>query len=583
MKKQLMAVLMSASLAAAMVTPAFAEEASSEAETEGEGTPLRSKDYAPDWSHYDELIHEIRRDTDLEDREALMHEAEDMLMDSGAVLPIYYYNDLYLERPNITGTFSTVFGTKYFMHAQQDGQNMSVFKINLASEPDHLDPQLNSTVDGAALAVQTFAGLYTDALNDDGTTSIVPDLADGDPESVENDDGTVTYTVHMKSDLKWSDGSVLNANDVVYSWKRAADPATASDYSYLFDVFATGDDGTILVSAPDDNTVEFTLNGPCAYLMNLLAFPVFRPVPQAAIESASDWETNPGSWANEAGFVCSGAYQLQTWNHEESMVYVKNPNYWDADNVTVDELDFMLSADDTAILAAYQAGDIDYADSVPINEIQNLKDTDDFHVVPNLGTYYVCFNVNSEMFEGLTPDQAAMVRRALGLLIDRQYIVNTIGQTDQTPATSFVPEGMSDGHGGIFKENDDAYTFPVADAVGYYENKVDVDGAIELLKEAGYEFDENNQLAASNPIHINYLTNDSSGHTAIAQVIQQNFAVIGVTMDINVEDWQTFLNDRKSGNFDVARGGWLADYDDPINMLEMFTSDSGNNDPQLGK
>ena len=535
--------------------------------------------YSPKWDDYNNLIDEIRVTTDATEREAKLHEAEDMLMATGAVLPIYYYNDLYLEKTEWTGDYSTVFGTKYFMYCKKNGENADVMKINLASEPDHLDPALNSTVDGACLASNSFVGLYTS----DADGNYVAALADGDPEVSE--DG-LTYTIHMKEGLKWSDGTDLNANDIVYSWNRAVDPNTASDYAYLFSVFEGYGDGTdpqLALEATDDYTITFTLTAPCPYMMSLLAFPVFMPVQQAQVESASDWESNPGSWASEAGFVSNGAYVLKEWKHNESMVYVKNPYYYDAENVSVDELDFMLSADDTAILAAYQAGDIDFADTVPTNEIQNLKDGDDFHIIPNMGTYYVAFNVNSEMFEGLTATQAALERRAIAKLIDRQYIVDTIGQTEQQVATSFVPAGMSDGNGGIFKANDDTYTFPYADEEGYYSASVDVEGAIELLKEAGFEFDENNKLSESTPITINYLTNEGTGHEGIAQAIQQDLAAIGIDMTITVEDWQTFLNDRKQGNFDVAREGWLADYDDPINMLELFTSDSGNNDAQLGK
>ena len=112
---------------------------------------------------------------------------------------------------------------------------------------------------------------------------------------------------------------------------------------------------------------------------------------------------------------------------------------------------------------------------------------------------------------------------------------------------------------------------------------MDVDGAVALLKKAGFQFDDNNQLSESTPLHINYLTNDGTGHVAVAQALQQDFSAIGITMDINQEDWQTFLNDRKQGNFDVAREGWMADFDDPINMLDMFLPESGNNDCQLGK
>ena len=505
-----------------------------------------------------------------------MHQAEDMLMETGAVIPIYYYNDLYLEKPNFSGDYSTLFGTKYFMYAKKDGKATDVMRINLASEPDHLDPALNSSVDGAALASNSFVGLYTSNANDE----IVPALADGMPTVSE--DGT-QYTINLKKYLKWSDGSPLTANDFVYAWKRAADPNTAADYGYLFDVFAKDDNDVIKVQANGYDQIQFTLNAPCPYMMNLLAFPVYMPVPQKAIEAASDWETNPGAWTSEAGFISNGAYTLKEWKHNESMVYVKNPYFYDAANVSVDELHFMLSADDTAILAAYKAGNLDYADTVPNGEIPTLKSWPDFHVIDNLGTYYVGFNVKSKMFDGKTADEANKMRRALALLINRQYIIDTIGQTQQEAATSFIPTGMSDSHGGKFKENDDAYTYPDQASRGYYSVDVDVDKAIELLKEAGFKFDDNNMLSSETPIHINYLTNEGTGHEGVAQCLQQDFAKIGITMDISVEDWQTFLNDRKSGNFDVAREGWLADYDDPINMLEMFTSDSGNNDCQLGK
>ena len=549
---------------------------------------FQSDSAAPNWSSYDSLISAIKSDTDLTDREAKMHEAEDMLMASGAVVPIYYYNDLYMEKTNVTGDYATVFGTKYFMYTTKTGGDSKKMSLCLASEPDHLDPALNSSVDGACLAANSFVGLYT--FDKDG--KITPALADGDPQV--SDDG-LTYTVTLKDGLKWSDGSALTAKDFEYSWKRAANPDTASDYAYLMvtyddsgkldtaaSLFAPADDGNIDVKASDDGkTLTRKLNTPCPYMMSLLAFPVFMPVPQASVEAAADWQTNPGAWTSEAGFVSDGAYTLKSWKHNESMVYVKNPNYYDAANVTMDELDFMLSADDTAILAAYNAGNLDYADTVPNDEIATLKTQPDFHVVPNLGTYYVGFNVNSKLFDGKTAEQAADMRLAFSYLIDRQTIVDNIGQTNQEVATSFIPSKMSDGHGGEFKVSDTDYTYPVGN--GYYDPAVNVDKAVELLTAAGFTFGDDGMLSADTPINITYLTNDGTSHVAIAQQIQQDLAQVGITMDIQQEDWQTFLNDRKQGNFDVAREGWLADYDDPINMLEMFASNSGNNDMQLGK
>lgn len=534
----------------------------------------KKSEAAPEWTAYDELIQSVYQDADLVHREATLHKAEDMLMDTGAVAPLYYYNDLYMQKPDFEGTVITIFGHKHFMYMTKKGQPIDVLRINLASEPNKLDPALSSTTDSGSLAENSFVGLYV--MGNDNKIS--PALADGDP-TVSSD--SKEYTIKLKKDLKWSDGSPLNANDFVYSWKRAADPKTGSDYSYLFDIMEKGSDGTIDVSAVDDNTLKFKLKAPVPYMMELLTFPTYMPVPKASVEGAKDHETNPGAWASEAGFVSNGAYTLKEWKHNESMVYVKNPNFYDADKVTVNELHFMLSADDTAILAAYQAGNLDFIDSVPNGEINNLKSLPDFHVVNNLGTYYVGFNVNSKMFDGKTPEQASKMRRALSLLIDRQYIVDTIGKTGQQPANTFVPAGMSDGHGGIFKQDDDAYKYPVDG--GYYKIAVDKDQAISLLKEAGYKFDDNGMLSSETPITINYLVNQNTGNEAIAQAIQQDWAAIGITMNISTEDWQTFVNDRKVGNFDVAREGWLADYNDPVNMLEQFMSTSGNNNEQLGK
>ena len=269
--------------------------------------------------------------------------------------------------------------------------NTDVLNINLASEPAYLDPALNSSVDGGCLAVNSFVGLYT--YNKDG--KLVPALSDGEPE-ISEDKTTYTFKL-IKS--KWSDGSELTAKDFAYSWNRAAAEATASDYSYLFDVIDKNDDGTLKVTADDDYTLTVQLASPCAYFLDLCAFPTFMPVPQASVEAADKDGSNPGAWAQEAGFVCNGAYTLDKWSHNESMVYVKNDNYYDAENVTMKELHFMLSNDMTAVYAAYNSGDLDFIDEVPTDEIAKAKESDEFHVIDTLGTYYVAFNVNSEMFK----------------------------------------------------------------------------------------------------------------------------------------------------------------------------------------
>ena len=531
-------------------------------------------DPVKDWQAYDTLIDSIRTETDAAKRAQLMHQAEDMLMSNYCVIPLYYYNDVYLQKDYVIGVYSNPFATKFFMYAAKSKGDKTL-RINLASEPDDLDPALNSSVDGASLAANSFAGLYT--YNAEGKT--VPACAEGYTVSK---DGR-TYTVKLKKDLKWSDGSPLTAADFEYAWKRAVDPATAADYEYMFSGFEGYWEGKLNVTAVDKTTLRFTLVAPCAYMEDLMAFPTFYPVKKAAVEAAANWRKDPGAWCREAGFVSNGAFVCTGWQHDQSMTYVKNPYYYDADKVKIDKLEFMLSADDEVIFAAYQAGKLDFADNVFTDEIAGLLDAhnDELHIVNELGTYYIAFNASSSLFDGKTPAQAACIREAVSLLIDRKYICEEIGQTGQAAASAFVPLGMADGNGGYFLNHlSDGYYDPYA--INNRPGET-IARARQLLSAAGYRFGKNGKLSPSTPLIIPYLTNDGSGHIAIAESIREDLAVLGIQMTVQSEEWSDFLLDRGTGNFTLAREGWIADFNDPINMLEMFTTDSGNNDCQFGR
>ena len=542
---------------------------------------LAEESSAPEWEAYDALIASIKAETDPIQREALMHQAEDMLMETGAVVPITYYTDPYMMKTGVEGFYDTIEGFKYFMYTTYG--DADTLRINLASEPDRLDPALNYTLDGACLVVNSFGGLYTHAA--DGT--LQPDFATGYTVS---DDG-LTYVFTLREGLLWSDGTPLTAADFVYSWNRAANPETGAAYGYLFSVIAGyGSEEGLDISASDDGlTFTVNLNAPCPYMLDLAAFPVFYPVQQASVEAAEgylDADGNlldPGAWATEAGFVSSGAYVLESWTHDESMVYVKNPNYWNAENVTMERLELMLSADDSVIYAAYNAGDLDFIDTMPADEMPGLLESGnpEFYVGENLGTYFLCFNVNSPMFEGMTSEQASSVRRAISMLIDRSWISETVRLTEP-PANTFVPAAMSDGNGGAFRQNDDAYTYPNAGDVGYMSLTADVEGAVALLEEAGFQFDENGMLSAQTPISFEYLVNPGTQHEGVAQLIQEDLAVIGIEMTIRTVEWNVLGGEMMAGNFDVGRLGMNADFNDPICFLEMFTSTSGNNYCRLG-
>ena len=552
--------------------------AADESTTADAGTAAHgpSSEAAPAWEEYDARIAAIRTETDLAKREALMHEAEDELMNTWAVIPLYYYNDVYLQKTDVDGIYANLFGFKYFGFATTPTNTLA---LQIASEPNKLDPALNSTVDGACLAILAFAGLFMY----DENGQLTPDLAD----SYEMTEDGLSYTFTMKDGLKWSDGTELNAKDVEYSWQRLANPDTGADYAYLTTVIATKDDGTLDIAASEDGKT-FTVNlvAPCAYFLDLCAFPAFYPVPQASVEGAEGAADNPGAWCTEAGFVSSGPMVCTGWKHNESMTYEKNPNYYNADKVTLDKIEFMLSSDDTAIYNAFVDGSLQFADTIATDMIATVKETPEFHKIPTLGTYYCGFNVNSELFAGKTVEQAAAMRKAMCLLIDRQYIVDTVAQAEQEIANTFIPTGMADGNGGEFRKNDDTYTYPVEDKVGYYDPELtdaNMEEAQALLESAGYKFDESGMLSAETPISMTYLTNDSEGNVKIGEAIQQDLAAIGITVTVETREWSVFLDERKQGQFDFAREGWLADYNDPINMLEMWETNSGNNDMQFGR
>ena len=522
-----------------------------------------------EWGRYDGLIRQIKAETDTAKRTKLMHKAEDILMSNGCIIPVYYYNDVYLQKSYVDGIYSGVSGTKYFMYSSTSNGS-DTLKLCIGSEPDYLDPALTSSVDGACLAANSFSGLYMY----DKNGKCVPACA----ESYTVSEDGLTYTVRLRSGLKWSDGSDLTAADFAYSWKRAASEKTAADYGYLFSGFK-GYPNDLAVKAIDALTLEFTLTAPCVYMEDLMSFQTFYPVKRSAVESAAGWQDNPGAWCEKAGFVSNGAYCCVYLAEGNKMVYKKNPYWFDADKVNVEKLEFTLSEDEDAVYTAYNSGDLDFIDTIPVDKVGSVN-VSELHFVDELGTYYAAFNAKSPLFKGKTAEQAACMRLAFSILIDRYNICNRMG--GMKPANAFIPIGMADGNGGMFRTSSDA-------GEGYFDpyaiNK-DKNGtiakAIEYLEAAGYKF-KNGKLSAETPIRIEYLTNDSSGHLYIAEVIKQSLAVIGIDMTIKTQDWYTFMASRRAGNYDIARDGWIADFNDPINMLEMWTTNSGNNDCQFGR
>ena len=532
----------------------------------------------PDWTEYDELIAEIQSEADAGVRLSKMHEAEDLLMASGTVIPICYSSDFYLQSPDVQGIYSDVLGFKYFQYAACPG---GVLNAAPGGEPASLDPALNYYFDREFMIVNLFSGLYTYVA--DG--SLQPDLADHENPYDVSDDGLV-YTFHLQKGLKWSDGSDLTANDFVYTWQRAVDPAVNAAYAYMFEGIAGYDEHNLQIEASDDFTLSVTLDTPCTYFPSLTAFPAYFPVPPSRVEATPDWRTNPGAWASEAGFVTSGAYTVSEWNHSESMVLTRNPYYCRADAVTIREIDFMLSADEREVYEAYQSGNLDFSDIVPDSEIASLRGSSEFHTSDRLGTCYAAFNANSRLFDGKSADQAIALRKAFALLIDREAIVKGTTHRGQKTATSYIPQGMADSNGGIFKENTDKYTFPYEATAGYYPSERSpevIKEARALLEYAGYVFTDAGVLSAENPISITCLISEDAEDIEIAGVIRQNLAELGITLSVEKISLDSFFEKTETGQFDLALDECPTNYDDPFNMLRMWTSHSVGNITRLGK
>ena len=339
---------------------------------------------------YDVLISAIKSCTDNDNRYAMMHIAEDMLMDTGCIVPLYFYTDIYMLDDSVHGFFSNPLGYKYFYKCDVDGKTDSI-NVCIASEPDVLDPALNSAVDGATLDSHLFAGLAKWDTGADGKLEIVADCAESLPEGVVNEDGTVTYTYTLRDGLKWSDGQDLKASDFVFAWKRAASEELGADYGYMFEN-VKGYPNDLAVEATDDKTIVVTLNNAVAYWDELLAFPAYFPVREDVVANEA--------WCSDAStFVSNGAYKMTGWDHNSVITLTKNDHYWDAENVTMKEIKFYLSDNSNNMLTNFKNGDWLLIDDVPTNEIATLKTEypTEFVVAGQIGTYYVCWNINENL------------------------------------------------------------------------------------------------------------------------------------------------------------------------------------------
>jgi len=431
--------------------------------------------------------------------------------------------------------------------------------VQVGPNPETIDPALNSAADGANIIVHAYEPLMI----------VDPDnkIVGGQAESFDVSEDGLTYTFHLREGLKWSDGTPLTAEDFVYSWKRLADPNTAAPYGedmlgYVkgYEEAVAGNLDALAVSAPDDKTFVVELEVPCVYFSKLITHASMVPVQKATIEANGDqWTLKPET------YVSNGPLKMVEWVPGSHITFAKNENYWNASKVTLNTLKFVLMEDANAAYSAYQSGEVSMIKTLPTEEIPSLRNTEDFQIGSTMGTYYISFQTQKEPFNN--PD----VRKALSLAIDRDYVANTVMQGIYAPAKNFVGPGISDAENGssfedVTRKNNGGDFFNVAD------HEADIVKAKELLAKAGYPDGQGFPT-------IEYMTNDQLFHKPLAEYLQSCWKeTLGITMDIKIVEWSTFTPTRRAGDFQIARNGWLLDYDDPSNMLNLLKSTSGNND-----
>lgn len=420
--------------------------------------------------------------------------------------------------------------------------------VNIKTEPPSLHPGKATDTTSGAVLYQTFEGLTR--VDQEGEPQ--PAMA----SDIEVSDDKLTYTFTIRDGVTWSNGDPITAQDFADSWKWVLNP-DSPDTDYAYQMYpikgaeaAKTDEGSlddVGITAEDDQTLVVELRNPTPYFLELTAFYTFFPFNQSTAE-------NNDEWAAEAGddYVSNGPFLMETWKHKNQIVLKKNPDYWDADNVNLESITMEMVDDENTAKNMYDQGELDWigdpTDSVPLAAIPQMKQDGTLNISPMAGTYYYSFNTEKEPFTN------ANIRKAFALSLNREAIVKNITKGEEEPGMALVPSA-------VWEENSE----------GYF-NDGDVEKAKEYL-ETGLEEMGLDELPT---IKLSYNTDE--GHAAIAQAAQDMWKEnLGAEVELNNEEWNVYLDSMSEGNYQVGRMGWLADFLDPINFLEIFETVGGNN------
>lgn len=430
-------------------------------------------------------------------------------------------------------------------------------KVNLSAEPPTFDPA-QAQDNQAHTVLQT---MY------EGLTRVNAETGQAEPGIAEkwdiSADGLV-YTFHLR-DAQWSNGDPVEAADFVRAWKRVLDPATtpAPPYAYQLYYLKNGEEfntkkvtdfSQVGVKAVDAKTVEVTLKSPTPYFLGLLSFYTYYPV-HKSIEGNDKWATSKDT------MITDGPYTLTEWTTGQAIQVTKNDKYWDAASIKLSKIDFTLVNSGATELLSYKNGELDRAGNpngeIPSEQLPIVKKDfpNEFVSKGIASTYYYEFNTTEKPFSNVK------IRKALAMSINRQALIDNVTLGGQLPAFGYVPPGIAGADG--------EYRSAVKDS--YFTE--DVEQAKTLLKEGLQE----EGLTALPPVELTY--NTSENHKKIALAIADMWKNnLGITVNTVNQEWAVFIENRQHQNFQVARAGWVADYNDPMTFLDMWVTGGGNND-----
>nr|WP_304213083.1 peptide ABC transporter substrate-binding protein [Fredinandcohnia onubensis] len=448
------------------------------------------------------------------------------------------------------GTFDN--GNEEGGGAEGEGPKQEL-RINISSEPPTLHPGLATDSTSGVVLNHAFEGLTRINKNGEAEEAMAEKI------DVSEDGKTYTFTIR---DAKWSNGDPVTAHDFEYAWKWVLVPANQSDYAsqiYNYiegakDAYNTPDISiekmeNVGIKAIDDKTLEVKLTNPTAYFLELTAFYTYYPVNSKIAKDNPDWANRV-----DESYVSNGPFVIA--DKSSTITLEKNKDYWDADSVKLEKITMDMINDPNTEYQSFKKGELDWAgaptSSLPTDVIPTLDKEGTLQKSPIAGTYWFKFNINKEPF------QNENLRKALSYSINRKAIVENVTQGGQIPAMALVPSA-------IIKENEK----------GYFKDN-DVDAAKEHLQKA---LDELGLSDVSELPEIALSYNTSEGHQKVAQAIQDMWRkALGIEVTLNNAEWNVYLDNIDQGNFQIGRAGWLADFNDPVNFLEIFTVPQGNND-----